>query len=101
MQCGPTDQVEWLNVTDSAIFFDYFYNKPRGQADNIMQNDCEIRCQEQSDTCAVVEKSFDCNWYELSATYSYTVSESKLDVQWAIKLCPAGKLWTIKFYPTG
>ena len=91
MQCGPNDEVEWFNITDNAIFIDYFYNKPRGKINNIMQNDCETLCQEQSDTCAVVEKSFDCKWYESSPTYSYKVSEPKLDVKGAIKLCPAGK----------
>ena len=91
MQCGPNEEVEWFNITDNAIFIDYFYNKPRGKINNIMQIDCETLCQEHSNTCAVVEKSFDCKWYESSPTYSYKVSEPKLDVKGTIKLCPAGK----------
>ena len=91
MLCGPNDEVEWFNITDNVIFTDYFYNNPRGKIDNIMQRDCETLCQEQSDTCAVVEKSFDCKWYESSPNYSYKVLEPKLDVKGTIKLCPAGK----------
>ena len=90
MQCGPTDEAEWFNVTDGAIFNDYFYNKPRGKVENSMQADCETLCQVHSNTCAVVEKSVDCNWYESSATYSYKVAGPKLDVEWIIKICPTG-----------
>ena len=92
MQCGKSDKAEWFHVRRNSLFMNYFYERPTGVFNSMNQTECIRRCQEQSETCAVVVKGeTDCSWHESSVSYSYRLPTTESERTGMIKLCPQGK----------